>query len=146
MNPYTLFLLLPKKAKFLSGFANDNLKSQADLVWRQLSGLSTWMILTAFVLGLLFACLYYKPYNESPGRHYRISKWAIWGIVSVVLTFIATLAFEYLGIKTNLRTGLTSLYWLCALNNALYCAAVYFLTSVVWCNFGKTNAYRFLKF
>lgn len=142
-----IFFLLPSKGKFLNNFAhNDLLKAQADQVWRQLDGLSLVLLIACAVIGIGLAIYYYTGYNEMPGRHYKIKHWGIWAIISFVFTLITTAVIEYVCIKTNIKTGLTSLYWLCALNNALYSLVLYFLTSVVWCNFCRTNAYKFLKF
>lgn len=147
MSLIKFFFLLPSKGKFLQGFAhNDELKAQADQVWRQLDGLSPILLIIAVVLGLSFATFYYTVYNELPGRHYKISHWAIWAGITTVVTLIVTAIIEYVGIRTHITNGLISLYWLCAINNALYGVFIYFVTSVVWCNFLRTNAYKFLKF
>lgn len=146
MDVIKIFFLLQSKGKFLQGFAsNDQLKAQAELVWRQLEGLSPILLILTAVLGISLAIYYYTGYNEMPGRHYKIKHWCIWAAVALVLSFVSTLIIEYLGIKTNIKTGLTTLYWMCALNNALYCLVLYFFTSVVWCNTGRTNAYKFFK-
>lgn len=137
------FILVQSKAKFLNQFTNDNLKSQADAVWRQLEGVTHWLVILMVVLGIGLAAYYYKPYNEQPGRHYRVSHWFGFGLIAIALTFAGTLCMEYLLIKTNLRDNISSLYMMVALNNAIYCAIVYGITSVVWCNFFPTNAYRF---
>lgn len=142
-----IFFFLPSKGKFLQNFAqNDQLKAQADQVWRQLDGLSLFLLIVTAVLGIGLAIYYYTGYNEMPGRHYKIRHWCIWGIIAVVLSLICTVVIEYVGIKTNIKTGLTSLYWKCAANNATYCFILYVLISFVWCNFCRTNAYKFLKF
>lgn len=142
-----IFFLLPSKGKFLQSFAhNEHLKAQAEQVWRNLDGLSPWLLLLTAVLGIGLAIYYYTAYNEMSGRHYKIKYWCLWAGIAAILSLIGTVAFEYIGIKTNIKTGLSSLYWLCAINNALYCAVLYFVTSVVWCNFCRTNAYKFLKF
>lgn len=141
-----VFFLLPSKGRFLQNFAhNEQLKAQADQVWRQLDGFSPVLLIVCAVVGAGLAIYYYTGYNELPGRHYKIKYWGVWAAVSFVLTLIATAMIEYVGIRTNLKTGLASLYWLCAINSALYCFVLYFLTSVVWCNFCRTNAYKFLK-
>ncbi len=139
-----IFFLLPSKGKFLNGF-NEQLRQQADLVWKQLDGLTLILLAVGIILGIGLAIYYYTGYNELPGRHYKVKHWVIWGVISFVITLLATVLIEYIGIKTNLNIGLTSFYWLCALNNALYCIALYFVTSFVWCNFLRTNAYKFLK-
>lgn len=141
-----IFFLLPTKGKFLNGFAhNEQLKTQADNVWRQLDGLSPVLLIACVVIGIGLAVFYYTAYNEMPGRHYKVKHWLLWGVISFALTLIATAIIEYVGIKTNLKSGISSLYWLCAINNALYSLILYFLTSVVWCNCFRTNAYKFLK-
>lgn len=142
-----IFFLLPSRGMFLQGFAgNDQLKAQAEQVWRDLDGLSPILLILTAALGIGLAIYYYTGYNEKPGRHYKIKHWGIWTAIAFILSLVGTAVIEYVGIKTNIRTGLTSLYWLCALNNALYCLILYFLTSLVWCNVCRTNAYKFLKF
>lgn len=142
-----IFFLLPSKGKFLQNYAhNDLLKAQAEQVWRQLDGLSPILLITCVVIGIGLAIYYYTGYNELPGRHYKIKHWGIWAALSFILTLIVTVVIEYVGIKTNIKTGLTSLYWLCAINNALYSLGLYFVISVLWCSFWPTNAYKFLKF
>lgn len=142
-----IFFFLPSRGKFLQGFAgNDQLKAQAEQVWRQLDGLSPILLILTAVIGIGLAIYYYTVYNEMPGRHYKIQHWGIWAAVSFVLSLVGTAVIEYVGIKTNIRTGLTSLYWLCSLNNAFYCLLLYVATSFFWCNYCRTNAYKFFKF
>lgn len=146
MSLINIFFLLPSKGEFLKEFAhNDQLKSQAERVWKQLDGLSTWLLLLAAGLGIGLAIYYYTAYNEMPGRHYKIKHWVIWGVIATVLSFVGTVVIEYACIKTNLKNGIGSLYWMCALNNAFYCIIVYFLTSLVWCKFCRTNAWKLIK-
>lgn len=140
------FFLLPSKGKFLQGFAqNEQLKAQADLVWRHLDDWSLILLGITLLSGVGLAAIYYTKYNEMPGRHYKVSHWVIIGGLSALLSFVITLAIEYFGIRTNLKSGLSALYLMCALNNALYCAIVYILTSFLWCNLFSTNAYKLLK-
>ena len=142
-----LFFLLPSKGKFLQGFAyNEQLKAQAEQVWRQLDGYSLILLILTAIFGIGIAIYYYTGYNEKPGRHYKIKHWGLWAGIAFVVSFIVTLVIEYLCIKTNIKSGRASLYWLCALNNAIYCLLLYIVTSILWCNFGRTNAYKFLKF
>lgn len=141
-----MFFLLPSKGKFLQNFVyNEQLKAQADLVWRQLDGYSLILLIITAVIGIGSASYYYTGYNELPGRHYKVIHWVLWALIAFILSFVSTLVIEYFFIKTNIRTGLTSLYILCALNNAIYCIVLYLFTSFVWCNCWQTNAYKFLK-
>ena len=139
------FFLLPSKGKFLNGF-NEQLRQQADSVWRQIDGLSPFLLILGLFLGVGLAVFYYRGFNERPGRHYKMKYWAIWALLSVIITMVATIAIEYVGVKTNLKSGYAELYWLCAINNALYAFGFYLFTSVVWCNAFPTNAYKFFKF
>lgn len=146
MNVISIFFLLPSKGKFLQSFAqNEHLKAQAEQVWRWLDDLSPLLLIMTVFIGIGLAVYYYTSYNEMPGRHYKVMHWGIWAAVAFALSFFGTVLIEYFGIKTNIKSGLTSLYLLCALNNAIYCLILYFLTSLVWCNFFRTNAYKFLK-
>lgn len=142
-----LFFLLPSKSKFVQGFG-DKLKDRAGVVWQQLDGLSLILLIVTAVVGIGSAICYYTWYNEMPGRHYKIKHWAFWAAFAFFLTLGVIAVIEYVGINTAgiKKTDLTSLYWLCALNNAFYCIILYFLTSLAWCNFFRTNAYKFLKF
>ncbi|EJX10189.1 membrane protein [gut metagenome] len=141
-----IFFLLPSKGKFLQNFAsNDQLKAQAEQVWRQLDGLSLLLLIITAIFGIGLAIYYYTGYNEMPGRHYKIKHWGIWAFIAFIFSLIVTTVIEYVCIKTNIKTGLASTYWLCAINNALYCFILYLSTSVVWCNFFRTNAFKFLK-
>lgn len=141
-----IFFFLPSKGKFLQAFGdNDQMKAKADMVWRQLETWSPVLLILAAVIGIGLAVYYYTLYNEMPGRHYRISHWLRWAGCAFISSLVVTAGIEYFGINTNIGNHVTSLYTLCALNNALYCLILYFLTSLVWCNFCRTNAYRFLK-
>lgn len=142
------FFLLPTKAKFLHGFAqNEQLKSKAESVWQQLDGWSPWLLILTVVLGIGIAAYYYSAFNQMPGRHYKIKYWGFSFAIAIAISLIATAAIEYIFIQTNMKwRELHQLYWLFALNNAFYCAILYFLTSVVWCNYFSTNAYKFLRF
>lgn len=145
MSLINFFFLLPSKGKFLNGFTNEQLKSQADNVWRHLDGMSPVLLIAGVAIGIALAVFYYTAYNEMPGRHYTVKHWTIWAIISFVLTLVVTAVIEHIFIKTNLKSGISSLYWLCAINNALYSLILYFVASLVWCNFLPTNAYKYLK-
>ena len=146
MSLESIFSLLPKKGEFLNTFTNDNLKQQADSAWQSLDGLTPLLLLIMVIFGIGLAACYYKPYNNLPGRHYKVSHWAVFYIISVALTFFTTLGIEYFCIKTNIKMYvLISVYMLTALKNAIYCAILYLITSVVWCIYFPTNAYRLFK-
>lgn len=142
-----LFFLLPTKGKFLQNFAeNDQLRNQANQFWQKLDDISLFLLLLSILIGIGLAAYYYTGYNNLTGRHYKIKYWSLWFFIAIFSTFVITLILEYCSIDIKLKPEYTSLYWMCALNNSLYCLVFYFLTSLCWCNFGRTNAYKFLKF
>lgn len=124
---------------------NENLYKQATAFWNKLENSSTVILLICLVLGIAIAAFYYTSYNNRPGRHYTPKFWALMLVITFALTFGATFGFEYLSVKPTLQ-GATMLEIKIALCNSLYAVFVYFLTSVVWCKWLPTNAYRLFKF
>lgn len=124
---------------------NEALYKQARSFWMKLENNSMMILLICIVLGISFAAFYYKPYNNKPGRHYTLGHWALFLIVSFVVTFAVTLGVEYLLVKPTIA-GTLVLEAKIALGNAIYALGFYFITSVVWCNVGSTNACRIFKF
>ena len=140
--------------KWIAGSANDFTKrfsenevlyNRARGFWHQLEGDVLIIIALFVVLGILFAWCYYGPYNEKPGRHFKPKNWLIFMLITFVASFVATLVFEYIVAAPKLD-GALMLEVKIALGNAVYATLVYLLTSVVWCNWLPTNAYRLLKF
>lgn len=123
---------------------NDTLFNQAKGFWKHLDGSSIFIIVIFLILGIAFSAYYYKPYNDSPGRHYKPSHWLVFLGITLVLTFVFTFVFEYIVVKPVLK-GAGMLEMRIALGNAVYAAIVYFITSVVWCYALPTNAYRYFK-
>lgn len=124
---------------------NEALYKQARAFWGQLENNSMVVFLICIVLGIALAIYYYKPYNDSPGRHYTLKHWLIFLFITFVLTFVVTFGFEYLAVTPKL-SGAMGLEAKIALGNAIYASILYFITSVVWCNVGSTNACRIFKF
>lgn len=135
-----------KMTDFLSQFQNnESLYQQARVFWNKLEGISTILLLIFLVLGILFAVIYYKPYNNKPGRHYTPKHWLIFLGITIVMAFLLTLGFESIAVTPRLA-GAWNLELMIALGNAIYASAVYFIVSVLWCNLRPTNAYRLFKF
>ena len=139
--------LVGKKAAFVNTFPDDSpLRQQADAFWRHLDG-GTWYFIIAFVVvALLFAWFYYKPFNETPGRHYRPRYWWIFGLVTVIASFATTLGLAWMIASPKIR-GSLSIEIGIAIANMLYSAVMYVIFSVLFCNnvFGSTNAYKTFK-
>ena len=124
---------------------NEDLFDNAKGFWKHLDGSMIIVIAIFIVLGIALAAYYYKPYNNSPGRHYRPLHWIIFLGIVFVATFALTMGFEYVSVKPVLN-GATMLEMKIALGNAIYSSFVYFITSLIWCNILPTNAYRMFKF
>ena len=124
---------------------NEALYKQARSFWGHLENNSVVIFLICLVLGIALAIYYYKPYNDSPGRHYTLKHWLIFLFITFLLTFVVTFGFEYFAVTPKL-SGAIGLEAKIALGNAIYASIVYFITSVIWCNIGSTNAYRLFKF
>jgi hypothetical protein len=125
-----LFFLLPTKGEFLSAYENDELKSQADALWRQLDGWSLGALLIFLVIGGGTACYYYGRYNNQPGRHYRIHHWVWFAVATIVGTGVVEFIMYKWWIDTNLKGGnIDFLYFKCAAHCAFWSFIVYFIVS-----------------
>lgn len=124
---------------------NEVLFAQAKSFWRSLEGITMVTIVLFVVIGILSAIIYYKPYNDRPGRHYRPTHWFAFLGVTFFLTLLATWGFEYVAVRPMLK-GATILEFKIAFGNAIYATVLFIVTSVIWCYTLPTNAYRLLKF
>ena len=133
-------------ADFAKPFSeNKALYNQAKVFWNKLENSSLGIVLIFLVLGIAWAIYYYTSYNNSPGRHYTPKHWILMLLVTVVVTFLVTLGFEYLAVEPKINSAFL-LEVKIAIGNALYAALTYLLTSIVWCNTLPTNAYKMFKF
>lgn len=131
---------------FLSQFQNnESLYQQARAFWNKLEGISSLLLITFVILGIVFAFLYYKPFNNKPGRHYIPKHWIIFLVLTFVVSFLITLGLEYITVAPKLN-GALLLEIKIALGNGIYASLLYFLISILWCNALPTNAYRLFKF
>ena len=138
---------LPTQADFLNHFKNNNtLYNQARVLWSKLDACTVWFIITFIVIALLFAIIYYGPYNNKPGRHYKVKHWFLWMIISAAVTFIVTLVIGLILVKSPLAARIGMILRISGIN-ILYSIGVFFIVALLVCNvsFLKTNAYRFLK-
>lgn len=133
-------------ADFAKPFSeNRALYDQAKGFWNKLENSSLIIVLIFLVLGIAWAAYYYTSYNNNPGRHYTPKHWILMLLVTVVVTFLVTLGFEYFAVEPKIN-GAFLLEVKIAIGNAFYATLAYLLTSIVWCNTLPTNAYRMFKF
>lgn len=136
--------LIGNKASFLqpyTGDGQDELYRQASLFWDKLDSLSIVFLLLFFLIGVLAAWYYYKPFNEQPNRHYLPKYWWLFFIASAIVSFLVTFGAA-LCIAYPRISGTWTVEIRIALQNAVLTLAVYWLASVVICKRCATNAYR----
>lgn len=150
MNAFSIFTVFTgSKASFLQPYqGSDDLEAQYNLAlsfWDKLEGNAYiyWIIFLA--IGILCAYYYYGPFNKMPGRHYHPKFWGIIGGVCLVSTLILTFVSAYLVAPPKIDGAMTVEIEL-SLGCMVYSAITYLLVSLYYCNYGKTNAYRLLKF
>ncbi len=124
---------------------NENLFKQAQSFWNKLESVSIWIVIICIGLSILLAVIYYQPYNNIAGRHYKPTHWVGFLLLTFIATFGFTWLFEYIAAAPKLQGSLL-LEMKIALCNAIYASGLYFVLSFIWCWCLPTNAYRFLKF
>lgn len=133
------------KADFIKPYQNnESMFQRAQSFWNSLESEAIILAIIFVICGLLMAYWYYKPFNDMPGRHYKLKYWNIFLLMASVLSLLLTLAFEFIMLNTGIG-GSSMVLVKIALTNALYSAVVYLAVSVIWCNFFPTNACRIFK-
>lgn len=125
---------------------NDALYKQAQAFWKQLDVSSFFFVAIFLLLGIVMASIYYKPFNDKPGRHYKPKYWIYFLLTTFVLTLLVTLGCECAIAQPKLD-GSFVLELKIAVANAIYSSFIYIFVSWIWCQFNlPTNAYRLIKF
>lgn len=138
---------LPKQVEFLERFKNnESLYHQARLLWDKLEACTVWFIVAFVALAIVFTFVYYGPYNNKPGRHYKVSRWGVFMIITAVVAFLVTLLIGVTMAKSSLSERI-DLALRISVASAIYSVVCYLICSFLVCNmpFLKTNAYRLLK-
>ena len=63
---------LPSKAAHINSFTHDHLRNLANKLWQMIDSGALFFIMIFVVVALLGAILYYYPYNNKAGRHYKM--------------------------------------------------------------------------
>lgn len=134
------------QSDFTQHFQHDEtLYSQARNFWNQLDGIMIWVAIAMLTIGIGMACIYYKPFNNLPGRHYTIKYWSLFLCLTVIVTGIVTYILEHWLCEPRLY-GANGVELRIASVNALYSVVVYLFTSLLWClSPTNTNAYTWFK-
>lgn len=122
----------------------EDLYRQAKSFWNTIDSNAMIIIGIFLILGILFAYLYYSPYNNKPHRHYHPKHW-FWGLICTsVSSLLVSLAILLIMAPARLH-GAFLLELKISFANLFYSAIIYFAMSIVWCNCLPTNAYRMFK-
>lgn len=136
--------LLPSKTKFVAQYAtNESTRAQAEQLYNSINSSGLVFLLGAFVVALLFAFLYYYPFNNHPGRHYKLRYWGGFMVMSAIMCGLVVSGMIWAFVDTPLQ-GLGSLYTRIIGVCIVWCLLFYIVSSIIYQQ-GKTNAYVWLK-
>lgn len=117
-------------------------KRLATKFWNALDSNDIWMFLIMLAITTIICWIYYIPFNKQSGRHYHPGYCALFGLVAVVLSGLATNLF-CLGI-VKVSYDISLVMKVCFMN-AFYSFIWVLVCSFVFCNYSSTNAYRWFK-
>lgn len=137
---------LPSKGAYLNSFTEDHLRNLANKLWQMIDSGALFFILIFFVVAMLGAILYYYPYNNKAGRHYKMRYWALWLVITALVTFATSVIIGFLLIDSPMKDTTSFIMRISAIN-LVYSVLLYIVFSIIICNLNmpKTNAYRFFK-
>lgn len=139
----------PQNAFLLPYRDNEALFARAQEFWHSLQNYEVGLIICALVVGILFAILYYTAWNKIArpgGYHYRIRHWFLFWGVSFIICFAGSFyLYDFVKYK-NINSIAQGFQFSLSFCNGILCLIIFFIVSLLWCNWGKTNAYPFLKF
>ena len=137
---------IPSKLEIINTYQeNDKLKNLAESFVSDLDSLSLLLFIIALFIGEIGALFYYYILNKYAGRMYKISKWAMAMIATLLIAWGVAIIASF-GIASSELEISTSIILRFTIPVLIWTFFFFFSTSIVCCNFGKTNAYRFLAF
>ncbi len=139
------------QSAFLNAFRDDDAKlRRAREFWNSLQNCEVWLLIGAIAIGVIFAILYYTWWNKIArpgGYHYRIRHWVGFAVVSSILCFVGSYwLYDFIVVNKTINKIAEGFQLNLSMINIAVCFILYFIISFLWCNWGKTNAYPFLKF
>lgn len=138
---------LPSKGAYLNSFAEDHLRNSANKLWQMIDSGALFFIMVFVVVALMGAILYYYPYNNKAGRHYKMRYWALWLVITALVAFAISAIMGFVLIDSPMKKDTTSFIMRISAINLVYSVLLYIIFSIIICNLNmpKTNAYRFFK-
>ena len=114
----------------------------ASKFWNSIDMNDVWMVMIMAAITAIICYAYFIPFNNKSGRHYLPSYCAVFGAVSLLLSFVATLLYCSLIVNMDYDT---SFVMKVAAINTFYSLLLYLILSFIFCNYSNTNAYRWFK-
>lgn len=138
---------LPSRSALQQGLG-EQMAQQLNSFYKSLQNDSTIFLLIAVGFSLLCFIIYYWPYNNRPGRHYRWEKWMVFTWIAFGLTWAASLIFG-----ASIKAPSPQVWWrvmgILSVVNAFYASVLYVTFSFILSQFPsrwtKTNANLFMK-
>ncbi len=140
------YWFIPSRTQFITSHQQtDTLKQLATDFMNQLEGVSGIFFAVCVGIGLLGAIFYYYILNNFSHRMYKISKWVITLIITILYAWGVNLLIGFSFVSTELD-GTKSIVVFATLPSFLWTFLAYLVASFLFCNLWitKTNAYRFL--
>lgn len=131
------------KRDYIAPYADDeSAKRAATKLWNAVEGGEIALIILMIVLTGIICWYYFFPFNKKSGRHYTPKWWWIFGVLSILVTFVASyLACNFItknpGFDISLLLKVSGV-------NAFYAALLYAIVSMIINRTGKSNAYPYI--
>lgn len=114
-------------------------KNAAVRFWESAEQTEILAVGLMLILSVFICWIYYFPFNNMPGRHYKPSFMCMFMGASIVAVFIFSfLLFLCLVDNSQFNEGFLAKL---SVMNALYGFVVYLLVAFIICKSGKSNAY-----
>ena len=141
VNILTILTWTTKKG-YLADYTDESAKKAATKLWNAIAGGEIALVVLMAILTGIICWYYFFPFNEKPGRHYHPKWWWVFGGISLVVTFLASLLACYVIAKNpNFNMGFLLRV---SIINTFYAVILFVVMSYVFIKTGKSNAYPWI--
>lgn len=142
---FTTLLTWTSKKAYLAYYANDeSAMNAASKFWNSISSWSWVLLLAMLVVAIIVCWIYFFPFNNRSGKHYKpIYRYYSW-LISFVAAFVVTMVLSYFMAKNpSFGFGL-----ICKISfiNAIYAIVISLIVSLILDQTGRSNAYPLFLF
>ena len=142
INTLTILTWMSKRA-YLAPYADDeSAKKAATKLWNAIDGSEIMLFILMVVLTCIICLCYFFPFNKKPGRHYHPKWWWLFGVISLVATFVMSYVTCNVMAK-NPGFDIGFLFKVSAINT-FYAAFIYAIVSMIINRTKKSNAYPYI--